>query len=108
MKPVLFAREKIEPQPSDDLTLHDDIVKAFLEQLSLSVKRRVTQVYEKDGSKKARIGILFSGGIDSVIITALTHLHIAPEEEIELMNVSFGSGQAIDRKQSIIAHEELW
>lgn len=74
MKLTLFPREKIEPTANDSLEITDEIVQEFLQHLSTSVKRRVTQVYEHDEKRKARIGILFSGGIDSVIITVLTHL----------------------------------
>jgi asparagine synthetase B (glutamine-hydrolysing) len=39
--------------------------------------------------KSCRIGVLFSGGIDSVLLAAVLHLCLHPEEPIDLMNVSF-------------------
>jgi asparagine synthetase B (glutamine-hydrolysing) len=62
-------------------------------------------------TSQTHVGVLFSGGIDSVIITALAHLAI-PNHTIDLLNVSFGSHQqqidsGADRKQSIQAYHEL-
>ena len=47
-------------------------------------------------SRKCRIGVLFSGGIDSVVLAALLHLCTDDaEESIDLLNVAFtGAGDA--------------
>lgn len=37
----------------------------------------------------SRVAVLFSGGIDSTIITALAHKHIPEDQTIDLLNVSF-------------------
>lgn len=60
---------------------------------------------------------LFSGGIDSVVITALAHLALIEnpsdaQQAIDLLNVSFGNDErqiknAADRKQAIEAYREL-
>lgn len=52
------------------------------------------------------MGVLFSGGIDSVFVTALAHLNMESDKEIDLLNVSFGDNAA-DRIQAIQAFKEL-
>lgn len=41
------------------------------------------------GSKTSPIGVLFSGGIDSVFLTAVLHNCLPPHHAIDLINVSF-------------------
>lgn len=66
--------------------------------LSESVRRRVQALPLISSSssssssfsiKSSRIAILFSGGIDSMIIAALAHAHVPPNETIDLINVAF-------------------
>ena len=47
----------------------------------------------------ARIGVLFSGGLDSLVLAALAHAHVPPGEPIELINVAFDAAevQAVPR-----------
>ena len=61
--------------------------KDLLAHLRESVKRRV--MYH------TCIGILFSGGLDSMILAALAGEFC---DEIDLINVCFGNGQSPDRK----------
>ena len=39
----------------------------------------------------ARVAVLFSGGVDCMVVAALTHRHCPPDEPIDLLNVAFGS-----------------
>ena len=59
----------------------------------------------------AKIGVLFSGGLDSVILTRLADEIIPENEEIDLLNVAFqqqnGSFQVPDRITAIQALDEL-
>ena len=49
-----------------------------------------------------RVGVLFSGGIDSVVLAALLHLCMDDAQEpIDLINVAFtGAGDAIGDDQN--------
>ena len=64
-------------------------------------------------SRAARIGVLFSGGIDSVVLAAIAHLSMDDEHEpIDLLNVSFvGSTDddvvSPDRLAAVAALDEL-
>ena len=112
--PLISDRQCIEPKEEDLIVnseKYEEIVDNFISHLSSSVKKRVTNIYDHDSTTK--VCVLFSGGIDSVIITALTHLQLEQEDTaIDLLNVSFGANQqqqnqSADRKQSIEAWEEL-
>ncbi|EPS66201.1 hypothetical protein M569_08576, partial [Genlisea aurea] len=65
--------------------------------LEESVMRRA--IFGRDEFPKigAPVGVLFSGGLDSMIIAALLHRCISSEYEIDLLNVSFDSEAAPDR-----------
>jgi hypothetical protein len=43
----------------------------------------------ESGSDSGKIGVLFSGGIDSVLLTAVLHTVLAPHLSIDLLNVTF-------------------
>lgn len=40
-------------------------------------------------NKRSRVGILFSGGLDSIVLAALTDRCVPPDESIDLINVAF-------------------
>ena len=66
--------------------LEANYVQEGLNQLKTSVRKRITH------SHKKKVGILFSGGIDSVLIAAITADLIDKEEldlEVDLINVAF-------------------
>ncbi|XP_011494121.1 PREDICTED: asparagine synthetase domain-containing protein 1 [Ceratosolen solmsi marchali] len=76
----------------------DQIVNNLLVLLNESVKRRVTIMpnFCKNCTylnisfcQHVKVGILFSGGLDSAILAALTHNHININETIDLINVGF-------------------
>lgn len=59
---------------------------------------------------QARVGILFSGGIDSVVLGALAHFHAPLSEPIDLLNVCFDASsgfQSPDRLAAEISFAEL-
>jgi len=46
------------------------------------------------GLEPARVAVLFSGGIDSMVVAALSHFFVPPEEPIDLVNVCFAEDHA--------------
>ena len=67
---------------------------------------------------QATVAILFSGGVDSVVLAALSHNHIAPNETIDLINVAFASSsvddegkdpfsKSPDRIAAILSYQEM-
>ncbi|XP_040819241.1 asparagine synthetase domain-containing protein 1-like isoform X1 [Ochotona curzoniae] len=76
-----------------------EVVERFIDVLSVAVKRRVLCLCRgkspapdevlKPGEKKANIAILFSGGVDSMVIAALADRHIPLDEPVDLLNVAF-------------------
>ncbi|XP_067994000.1 asparagine synthetase domain-containing protein 1 [Melanerpes formicivorus] len=84
------------------------LVHQFTAVLSEAVKRRVLSlVREKDGNtselpsisgRKAHVAVLFSGGIDSMVIAALADKHVPSGEPIDLLNVAFMAKQQAKQK----------
>ncbi|KAH7883785.1 asparagine synthase-domain-containing protein [Phlebopus sp. FC_14] len=73
-------------QAVDDLISH----------LDKSIMLRVRDIPPvKRGQGKARIAVLFSGGIDSTILAFLAHRHIPINEPIDLLNVAFENPRKI-------------
>ncbi|KAM4836117.1 asparagine synthetase domain-containing protein 1 [Thomomys bottae] len=75
------------------------VVQQFIDVLSLAVKRRVLCLARdknlvpkevlKTSDRKANVAILFSGGIDSMVIATLAARYIPLDEPIDLLNVAF-------------------
>ncbi|NXU49612.1 ASND1 protein, partial [Turnix velox] len=74
------------------------LVHQFIDVLSKAVKRRVLSLCREDqktrevqtvANRKACVALLFSGGIDSMVIAALADKHVPLEEPIDLLNVAF-------------------
>ena len=86
-----------------------------------SVQRRVTTkpnfckncLLEKNNCKHAKIGILFSGGLDSAILSLISNYFVPEDEPIDLFNVSFARSlehkfnNVPDRKTGRITLQEL-
>lgn len=67
--------------------------------LSLAVQHRVESVSRLTTdipmpTHGSRLGILFSGGLDSSVLAALADQHLPITEAIDLINVSFGQDKA--------------
>ena len=71
-----------------------------------------------DVAGPARVGVLFSGGIDCMVLAALAHTMLPPGEPIDLINVTFSqspvqAGEAIsgltspDRTAALAGYQEL-
>ena len=66
-----------------------------------AVQRRCCCSYRTEG-----VGILFSGGLDSVVLTALAAELVPPSLPLDLLNVSFDDNSA-DRQAALQSHAEL-
>jgi asparagine synthetase B (glutamine-hydrolysing) len=55
----------------------------------------------------ARLMILFSGGVDSTLLSALAHEYLPPDEPIDLVSICFAQGTSPDREAALHAFEEL-
>lgn len=69
-------------------------VLSLIDVLSEAVRQRVQSLPLIDESElvkedKAKIAILFSGGIDSIILAALADRHVPIHQQIDLLNVAF-------------------
>lgn len=94
---VLPTRETLQRLLTDGHM--KEVVQQFVDVLSVSVKRRVLCLPRDENltpsealkacDRKANVAILFSGGIDSMVIAALADHHVPLDEPIDLLNVAF-------------------
>lgn len=76
--------------------------------LRKSIKTRVLSLpLNNQNPSQARVSVLYSGGLDCSCICALLNEYLPPEEEIELINVSFKYDKAPDRKTALEGLSEL-
>ncbi|XP_036401613.1 asparagine synthetase domain-containing protein 1 [Megalops cyprinoides] len=82
------------------------VVRHLIDVLSEAVRRRVqalpclTPETSPLATEKADIAILFSGGIDSVVLAALADRHVPSGKPIDLLNVAFELQEPQKRKES--------
>ena len=91
----------------------------LLQLLDKSVQRRVMHAptSKSQSTTDASVAVLFSGGIDSVVLAALCHRHVPHNQPIDLINVSFyndstnGGNNNIpnspDRLAAILSYHEM-
>ena len=92
-----LTRETLQVFLTDGHT--KEVVQQFIDVLSIAVKRRVLCLPRdeklapgevlKTSNRKANVAVLFSGGVDSMVIAALADHHIPLDEPIDLLNVAF-------------------
>jgi asparagine synthetase B (glutamine-hydrolysing) len=80
--------------PNDQQVDFDTAVDQFLQLLISAVSRRLGRIgfhlTTPSSDTVARVGVLFSGGIDSLLLAAVLHLSLTDENEpIDLFNVAF-------------------
>ncbi|XP_004601444.2 asparagine synthetase domain-containing protein 1 [Sorex araneus] len=101
------TRETLKAFLTDGHTMQT--VQQFIDVLSTAVKKRVlclprdkiltsNEVLEAH-DKKANVAILFSGGIDSMVLAALADRHIPLDEPIDLLNVAFMSKETTSNQK---------
>ena len=105
LSPSLFKNDVSAnnfPKPSD---VSDSMWKASIQLehfLRRAVHRRLVSCHGKDP-----IGVMFSGGLDSVVLAAMAASLLQPGQTLELYNVGFGSGLAADRQAGLVCYQEL-
>lgn len=104
----------IPRQFSDDRI--DEAARGLLLCLDKAVERRVAHPPspKSQSTNDASVAVLFSGGIDSVVLAALSHRHVPVDQPIDLINVSFfndppdaSSSKSPDRLAAILSYEEM-
>lgn len=83
----------------------------FLVLFQKSIQRRLV-TNRSFTEEEPRFAVLFSGGIDSLVIAATLDLYLSPGEPLHLLNVAFGAdsdaiGRCPDRKNAISGLHEL-
>ena len=73
----------------------DLVVDAFLNTLTASIFQRICSIPRANEFEEARVAVLFSGGVDSVLLAylasrALESVRVSSNEIIDLVNVSVG------------------
>lgn len=83
-------------QPSlDDLKMllassgKQETVHRLVEVLGEAVRRRVQHLLHQSNPHQAKVAILFSGGLDSMILAVLADRYIPADQPIDLLNVAF-------------------
>ena len=82
----------------------------FLQELRNGILRRVSSLGRAPiDNDTARVGVLFSGGIDSVLLAALLHQCLEEEETIDLINVAFygEAGNKVETPDRLSANSAL-
>ncbi|XP_053554525.1 asparagine synthetase domain-containing protein 1 [Bombina bombina] len=88
-------------------------VKLFINVLSEAVRRRVLNLPRHHGystienERKANVAILFSGGIDSMILAALADCHVPQNEPIDLLNVAFMMKETSTQKKNTKSNSKI-
>ncbi|KAN0007019.1 hypothetical protein ACTFIU_005213 [Dictyostelium citrinum] len=125
-------REKLNIQGEWNEQIFNDYVNGFYKAISDSINVRLNNLpiasleipdlirppflAEKPLPLVSRLGILFSGGLDSMVLAAMSNKHMeTPDEPIHLINVAFGDDDSPfeeydkvpDRKAAISGLKEL-
>ncbi|KAF9243921.1 asparagine synthase-domain-containing protein [Melanogaster broomeanus] len=80
-------------QGLDPFSLPAPLSEAVEELISHLDTEHIPQTPSEKG--KARVAVLFSGGIDSTMLTFLAHRHVPVDEPIDLLNVAFENPRKI-------------
>ncbi|KAL0926605.1 hypothetical protein M5K25_002844 [Dendrobium thyrsiflorum] len=102
------------PSPAGSLTVHSEPAQRLLSALRSSVMRRTkmdsifqTSMKKFGEEETAPVAVLFSGGLDSMILSALLDQCLNPQYIIDLLNVSFDGQFAPDRVSARLGLREL-
>lgn len=118
IQPVLFGDDN-QLQQVPDCTIPENVVASesmwksslqFEYLLRAAVERRLVCRNDDDTTTTTptTIGVLFSGGLDSVVLAGMAaDLMTAENQILELYNVTFGDGDAADRRAGLQCYDEL-
>ncbi|SNX85983.1 uncharacterized protein MEPE_04692 [Melanopsichium pennsylvanicum] len=94
----LLLRELRQPSSLQNSTQDPnpaDVRSNFLDVLSNSVKKRVTNINTAQPINEAHVAILFSGGLDCTTLALLADKYVPKEQPIDLLNVGFENVRAL-------------
>ena len=99
---------------TNDIEVAAEILRNLLD---TAVQRRVLRapLPKSQSTSDASVAVLFSGGIDSVVLAALCHRHVPSDQAIDLINVSFHADSDLgskttsspDRLAAILSFHEM-
>lgn len=95
------------------ISKYSNIIKECYNYLNKAVMKRICNLPQMHQSsaqinlESSYIGVLFSGGIDSLLLAYFTIINSPPFLTIDLFNLSFDKQNAPDRNSSIIAYKEF-
>ncbi|VVB04011.1 unnamed protein product [Arabis nemorensis] len=99
---------RIQEEKDNALSTSSVFAQTVLVVLKESVRRRTSLHSIFQGEKEAvPVAVLFSGGLDSMILTALLDQCLDPKYEVDLLNVSFDGPNAPDRISAKAGIKEL-
>ncbi|WZZ73909.1 hypothetical protein YC2023_085279 [Brassica napus] len=113
---IEWERNLVLPRPEEDLSMSsiqeekDNAISTFsvLVVLKESVRRQTSLHSIFQGEKEVvPVAVLFSGGLDSMILAALLDQCLDPKYEVDLLNVSFDGPNAPDRISAKAGIKEL-
>lgn len=88
----------------------DHVTEHFIRKLRKSVSRRLATKLPSEKDQE-RFALLFSGGVDSMVLARLLDLELPCGEPLQLINVAFGDGDSVtqcpDRKSAQAGLYEL-
>ncbi|KAK1413723.1 hypothetical protein QVD17_35501 [Tagetes erecta] len=110
---IQWDRTLVEPTPENLIKVHKmyaselqgHLHRKVLAALKESVRRRT--IFSKFHMGNSPVAVLFSGGLDSMILAALLNECLDPKYEIDLLNVSFDGKLAPDRISARAGVNEL-
>ncbi|CAN7102235.1 unnamed protein product [Brassica rapa subsp. narinosa] len=108
-RPEDLSMSLIQEEKKDNaLSTSSGYAQTVLVVLKESVRRRTSLHSIFQGEKEAvPVAVLFSGGLDSMILAALLDQCIDPKYEVDLLNVSFDGPNAPDRISAKAGIKEL-
>ncbi|KAJ9471139.1 Asparagine synthetase domain-containing protein [Diplonema papillatum] len=99
---------EVDGTSSADSNTHESLCKRDVDTTG-ECRRANTSTEEKMRLTGARVGVLYSGGVDCAVLAAMAHQTVPLGEPIDLLNVAFGDspGNTPDRLAALSGWKEL-